>query len=81
LKVRHVPGNYLITHSRSHVPRSIEVRLKNVPVRTVKLVALTPAFQQTCERVHLRRIGGIDDDMRRSTLRKNFCQPHSCRRF
>ena len=55
--------------SGPHVPRSIEVRLENVPVCTVKLVARAPAFQQARERVHLRRVGGVDDDMRRSTLR------------
>ena len=57
-----------------HVPRSIEVRLENVPVCTVKLVARAPAFQQARERVHLRRVGGVDDDVRRSTLRAYFIE-------
>jgi hypothetical protein len=71
-KVRHVPGNFLVVNPVSHVPRTIGVRLENVPVCTVKLVAHTLTFQQARERVHLRRIGGVYDDVRRSTLRAYF---------
>ena len=72
LKVWHVPGDFRVVNPVAHVPRSIEVRLENVPVCTVKFVAHALTFQQARERVHLRRIGGIYDDVRRSTLRTNL---------
>jgi hypothetical protein len=32
LMVRHVPGDFPVVNPEAHIPRSVEVRLKNVPV-------------------------------------------------